>query len=1098
MMAGLSAETQTSALGTALAALQGLLDSANAIDEALLKAYQQGLGEVAMLASESGYTGLESICLLFQDYLDRVSVQETALTEALRDWPALVLRYLNPSEPETCIEALLAHLQQALWEPPLLPEDAAVLRELLIAERPRPPEETQVSQQAAEQKDSGGKGSAQVPPAVAELIPVLLEEVPLLHEALERFLKTWQSTEGDPAALSESVEDCSEDFHRFAEALESLGFQGLAQVIQQLCSNLETLATTQAPYSPALGKLLAEWRELVQAYLNDPYAPAASQGLRRWLEQEAWPLPLREEQAQALEDLLLAPDFSELEAQEAEQPTRSLEATPEAVSLEIPEDVNPELLKALLQELPVPSRTLSEAMLKLSNGQGSLETIRVAQRMAHTLKGAGNTVGVRGIANLAHQMEDILSALSKAEKLPAPPLAQSLLNAADCLEAMGEALRGLGDPPENAQAVLQEILDWANRIEREGLPEEAISHTAPPAEPEGAEMSSPAAPQEAAPSQPVSVDLIDRLLRQGGESMIQGAQIQELVRQIDERMQMMHQAFKRLQQLGDDLERLIEIEDLNVHQSLGEQFSEFDALEMDQYNELHTTSRMLVEAATDAQQIGAVIDDQLQQLENLLLVQERLHRETQELVFSARMVPIGTIAPRLQRSVRQTCRMTGKQADLQLSGMDTLMDSTVLNELLHALMHILRNAVDHGIEPPEVRVAQGKPPTGIIQLDFQREGNSIRVRCQDDGAGFDYAAIRQAAERQGLLEPGQEVTEEMLHHFLLQPNFTTREKVTQTSGRGVGLDVVYNQVVAQGGSLRLKSEAGKGTQIELRIPVSLISTHALLVGVQDRVVAISDRGIERILHPSDGEQRTLGGQRMLRLGEQFYPLKDLETALRLPPATPSDNKPILLVRTRSGINGVLVQEVRTGTDLVIKEFGPYVPRVRGLLGATILGDGTVTPVLDLPELIAHAQSSPVQVEIPSQAESDSAASDQPLALVVDDSLSARRALVEVLEDAGYAVQVARDGMEAVQVIETKRPQIVLTDLEMPRMNGIELATHLRAHRETADVPMIMITSRSTEKHRRRALEAGINAYLTKPFSEDQLFTEIERLLQGAA
>jgi chemosensory pili system protein ChpA (sensor histidine kinase/response regulator) len=404
--------------------------------------------------------------------------------------------------------------------------------------------------------------------------------------------------------------------------------------------------------------------------------------------------------------------------------------------------------------------------------------------------------------------------------------------------------------------------------------------------------------------------------------------------------------------------------------------------------------------------------------------------------------------------------------------------------------------VDHGIESATERSAAGKPVNGNIWLDFLRDGNNILVRCRDDGAGFDFEVIRRTALRRGLVEPEQVVSDEELKNMLLMPNFSTRSEVTQTSGRGVGLDVVYSHIVSQGGSLVLNSVAGEGCTTEMRLPLSLISTHALLVRLQDQVVAVADRGIEQILHAADGTQRELGGQIAFWVDKQVYPLKPLEEILQLAPDRRTSQRasmPVLLVNTRAGVTAVPVQEILSGTDLVVKEFGRYVPRLPGIIGATILGDGAITPVLDLPELMSSFRRPVEQTMATTLVKTEQEGRCLPMALVADDSLSARKALIQVMEDAGYEVRAARDGMEAVQAIEAKQPDIVLVDMEMPRMNGIELTAHLRARPETADLPVIMITSRSTAKHRRQAEVAGVNVYLTKPFLDDELLDHVARL-----
>ncbi len=952
--------------------------------------------------------------------------------------------------------------------------------------------------------------NADLPPQIAELVMVLQDELPLVDESLEKLLQVEMSSSDLPAARQEAAELYADYLDRFADAAESVGFLGLRQVVAIMRENLDILVMQPRPFSDDESELLASWSAYASLYLSDPYGTQSCQSLIDWLNAPQWPRPLVTEPSQALLALLQAPTLLELEL-EPDLPARPRQATTEQASLTLPDDVNQQVLEALLQELPIQTQTFSQAIQNLIAG-GALEDVKVAQRTAHTVKGASNTVGVPGLANLTHHLEDILAALAKQEALPHSTLALSLMNAADCLETMCESLCGMGEPPDNAQAMLQEVLDWANRIDREGLPEaDAEAPPTPPDSTAETEQSTVSAETVAVQSGPstaacnapapaaktrVAIDLVDDLLRLGGETIILGGQVHEQVRRISARVRSMEIEFERLQQLGGELERLIDIRDLSSERSGQDGSSQFDPLEMDQYNELHTTSRMLVEAATDARQMGGMVKDKLHRLDTMLLTQERLQREAQETVLSARMVPINTVLSRLQRSVRQTCRLTGKQVQLQVSGADTLMDGEVLNELIDPLMHVLRNAVDHGIEPVAQRTAVGKPDSGTIQLDFLREGNNILVRCRDDGAGLDYPAIRRAAETRGLLEPGKAVLEEELRDLLLMPNFSTRSKASQTSGRGVGLDIVYSHVVSQGGSLALKSETGKGSSTELRLPVSLISTHALLVRVRGQVMAVADRGIERILHTDDGVWRTLGDQLSFQMDDGIYPLRQLEHILRLeqnPQADQPASMPVLLVRTRTGISAVAVQEVLAGTDLVVKEFGCYLPRLPGIVGATILGDGTVTPVLDLPEMMSAARGNTLKTPLAMALAADEveqAAPALPLALVVDDSLSARRALAQVMADAGYEVREARDGHEAVQQVEGQCPDIVLADMEMPRMNGIELTAHLRAHQETAELPVIMISSRSTAKHRQQAESAGVDIYLTKPFQDDQLLDHV--------
>jgi chemosensory pili system protein ChpA (sensor histidine kinase/response regulator) len=1084
------------------------------VDIPTLDSYLKTLDDLCERAGKLEYTGLQSACLCLaenvRNLLGSAQQLDDPLRSVLENWPELLLNYLATPGDEGIARSLIEQLQLPVWDIPLPAEDAEMIEILLAGERP--PAGITAGDDRFEVADEGGcpgseplpaeestKGDkdldAELPTQIHDLTAMLIEELPLLEEPL---LKLIEMEPGSDSQGWEAAFEVYDDYlERFGEATASIGFAGLHRVVTLMRENLGLLVVLGRALSPREKELLLSWRGHAFNYLNNPCNQSTGQALLEWLQDSAWPMPLAAEETTGLLSTLQAPEFPAAEEEE-ETETRPQRATAEDVEIRLPEDVNMDLLDAMLQELPNQTETFSAAIQNLIQG-GSMEDINVAQRMAHTLKGAANTVGVSGIPTLTHHLEDILVALAKQRVLPPPPLSQALMDAADCLEAMGEVLCGISEVPDNAQKVLQELLDWANRIDREGLPSESlesqVSESRPNAPPSAGSEGEPPGPQQnPAPKSSLKTELVDNLLRMGGETIILSGQVKEQVRQIEQRIRAMQSEFARIHQLGGELERLIDIRDLS-HNRQQQTSSAFDSLEMDQYSELHTTSRMLVEAATDAHQIGSMVAAQLGRLDKMLLTQERLNHELQETVLNARMVPIKTVVPRLQRSVRQTCRLTEKQAELHITGTDTLMDSEVLTKLVDPLMHVLRNAVDHGIEAPTERKAAGKSELGNIWLDFQRDGNNILVRCRDDGTGLDFTAIRATAERRGLVQSDQTVTDDELKNMLLIPNFSTRSEVTQTSGRGVGLDVVYSHIINQGGSLTLKSTAGGGCTTEMRLPLSLISTHALLIRLRDQIVAVADRGIEQILHATDGTPRELAEQDVFWVEDQVYHFKPLDEILQQAPdcrTATRDSMPVLLVNTRTGINAVPVQEILRGSDLVVKEFGRYVPRMPGILGATILGDGAVTPVLDLPELMSGVHRPPDQMT-DTAVVVDQALSSLPLALVVDDSLSARKALVQIMEDAGYEVREARDGMEAVQLVEARRPDIVLADMEMPRMNGIELTAHLRTRRETADLPVIMITSRSTAKHRRQAEAAGVDVYLTKPFLDDELLDQVAGL-----
>jgi len=1052
-----------------------------------------------------------------QETLAALTVEETAPAAVTEPTPEIpqeipVAAPLESPELETGI------IKQALEFPVETVSDTQLttLREetgfVAETEEPEPldePEETAETEEPEELDEPGSPVTPFAPDAAQqELLEILCEEIAQIAEATTEALAVVSAADSTPEARAEAWSGYTEYLERLGEASASINLIGLQQACVYLYTNLLELAAQDGPLQPEQQRVVDTWPALALSYLRAPADRSTCEALIQHLQETHWPQPLAAADATALSDLLLAP---KLVTEEAEVEARPQQAQPSDVSLELPADVNQDLLDGLLQELPQQAADFSTAIQRLAAGDGQLADVEVARRIAHTLKGAGNTVGVRGIATLTHHMEDILQALSKHGVLPNRPLADTLLNAADCLETMSEALLGMSAPPPQALTVLQTVLDWANRIDRAGVP--ASDEIPPPATAQPEPPAPATQPPETAlaPQQPtasttepalrVSAHLVDNLLRLVGESIILTGQVQERIRKTIDQTRAVAAQNRLFQSLTAELEQLVDVRNVSSPLSKSIQRGDFDPLELEQYNELNTVTHRLVETAIDAREMNRTVEDNLVLLDSLLVDQGRLHRDSQEAVLRTRMVPIQTVVPRLQRSVRQTCRLVDKEAELVVRGADTPMDSNVLNNMVDPLMHILRNAVDHGIESPHQRQRLGKPQAGRIELHFMREGNNIAIHCRDDGAGLDLAAIRRTAEERGLLAPDKPLEPDELARLILLPGFSTRGSATQTSGRGIGMDMVYSRLLDMKGSLRIQTEAGKGCLMELRLPVTLISTHALLLRVRDQIYALSDRGIEQILYSGAGKIQTLGKVTTYRLGNDIHELTSLESLLNLQQDRREHDRgmsPVLLVREEAGgLRAVLVQEVLDSRDLVVKSMGQYIPTLPGIVGATILGDGSVAPVLDLPELLrARTAGQRLPTAAVQSAKSAAVVPHRQIVLAVDDSLSARRSLAQFVQDAGFEVRTARDGLEAIEIINNKLPDLVLADLEMPRMNGLELTAHLRANQTTHGLPVIMITSRSTAKHRHEAEAVGVDTYLTKPFMEDDLLEQIHRLLHA--
>lgn len=936
----------------------------------------------------------------------------------------------------------------------------------------------------------------------SELWQVLAQELPELERELAEALAAARGSR-------EAAEHYIDLLGRLGLASEAIGLEPFCMFIERLAECVRGNVERVEGLSDDDVAVLGELPLLLRSYFGSPGVPAPGAELAALLVRPSWQNAAAEGEIEVIARMLAT---VKLVDRTAEKPKRPTVATPADVSLVLPRDLNEELFEGLVSELPIQTEEFSAAVHRVADGRGFVSDIEVAKRAAHTLKGAANTVGVRGVANLTHHLEDILLALSQAEVMPGPALAEMLVAAADSLEGMSEAVLGTGPAPTDAVDVLQQVLDWANRIDREGVAVSAAAarperpaHAAAGVD-EAAESSvdtDPAAESSAPLAQQVPMvripaGLVDELLRLAGETIIATGQIRERVRTSARQAEELRDQSSIFRQIAVDLDRLVEARSDAARNQRVAGSEGFDPLEFEHYSELHMVSRRLAEAAVDAAEMGSDVVQDVATLGELVEEQGRINSVSQQTVLRTRMVPVRSVVARFHRSVRQTARLLDKQVELAVSGAEVEIDSNMLNAVVDPLMHVLRNAVDHGIEEAHERKARGKPAAGRIDLEFRREGSSIAIRCRDDGRGLDLEAIRRTGEMRGLLEPGQDVSEQELSRLILQPGFSTRQETTQVSGRGIGLDVVNSRVVELKGTVSLTSHPGEGLLIELRLPATLVSSHALLVRVGRHRVALASRGIEDIQYAAQTQFETIGSGLAYRTGDKLLPLTDLDVVLGMGDDDRRkrdriDGFPVLVVKLDTGEGrAIRVQEVIDSLDVVTKALGSYVPKIRGVAGATILGDGRVAPVIDLPDML-KAPAGSVGISHARGADADASAQVRS-ALVIDDSLSARRATAEFMRDAGFDVRTAIDGMEAVSMLGKWRPDIVLVDLEMPRMNGIEFTTYVRGHDTLKDIPVVMITSRSTDKHRRLAGSSGVDLYFTKPFNNDELRAGIESML----
>jgi chemosensory pili system protein ChpA (sensor histidine kinase/response regulator) len=600
----------------------------------------------------------------------------------------------------------------------------------------------------------------------------------------------------------------------------------------------------------------------------------------------------------------------------------------------------------------------------------------------------------------------------------------------------------------------------------------------------------------------VSSQLLEDLVNLAGETSISRGRVEEQVSELGQLFGDMQSTIERLQSQVRRLDIATEAQILFRRERAETAGAEgFDPLEMDRYSQLQQLSRSLVESASDILDIKRTLSEKTRDLETVLIQQSRINSQLQEGLMRSRMVPFASILPRIRRVVRQVASELDKNVELELGKMEGELDRGILERVVAPLEHMLRNAVDHGIESREQRRAAGKPETGRIRIDVSREGGDVLLALSDDGAGVNIAAVRRKAIERGLMAPEAPLGDHEITQFILHSGFSTAEKVTQISGRGVGMDVVSSEIRQMGGSLEIQSTPGKGSRFVIRLPFTVSVSRSLMVNVGtdtyalplntvEGVVRMPARDMARYTGP-DAELLSYAGQSyaVRHLGELLYPGEQVDVG------DLEENVPVVLVRAGGQALAVEVGRLVGAREIVVKGLGPQFGAVPGLSGATVLGDGSVVLILDIPAMLRadSARGTQSSVEL-ARTEAAPQAERPPLVMVVDDSVTVRKVTTRFLEREGMRVITAKDGAEAMVMLQEQVPDLMLLDIEMPHMDGFEVLSKLRLSDALRQLPVIMITSRTGDKHRERALSLGANMYLGKPYQESVLLEHIGRLL----
>ncbi len=959
-----------------------------------------------------------------------------------------------------------------------------------------------------------------------ELVDLLVTELTSIVEAELDY-----PVEGDAELDQRRLQDYQIHSENIGNAAAVIGLVGLSDCCRHMSNNfilmIERQKSSPDEQRPDIDTVatIRLWSMQLLNYLqhleDEETTLQTVEELIEFLQSPHWPEPISAPEIETITERFA---HSHVVLDDCQGETETIQADAEMVSLQGANDLRSELVEGFLLELPIQIQEFSNAIIAFVKTRESAY-LQLAQRVAHTIKGAANVVSVKGVANLMHYSEEILHAISKGKARLSTELLQLIQDASDCLETMGEYLLDMGEEPLDSLSVLQRLIDFNQAPTKEIAP-------TPPPDQESRQIDTLPPESVIAPSQQPITDsgsilpqlrvpdqLISDLLRLAEESFISNTRVQSQTQQLRNDLTQIANFHQQLLKMVQSLEQQIDINSVFTQNTGPVSPNKFDPLELEHYNELHSFSHRLLEIATDSAELVAEVRSNLDQFNLQNLEQSKLNRENQQLLLRTRMVEINSLASRFHRCVRQTSRLTGHPARLTILGGEILLDSRLLSELTDSIMHLLRNAVDHGVEPNSLRQAAGKDPEGNITLAFYRKEERIRIQCHDDGSGLDLEQIKTRALEQGLIS--DQANDEELKRLILTPGLSTRDKISQTSGRGIGLDIVESKIRTLNGKLDIESEKGKGTSITLTLPANLLSAQALTVSVGHSRVAIVTRGIDQIVYLSPGDLRptdtssgtlvTAETRYSYNYQNQSIPVYDFNQILSLPP---TQAQPVMLLLEQNNGNycGVVVERVLTSQEVIVKPLNRFTYKPAGVIGATISGNGIIYAVMDLSELIATMREKPQTafdiypshetaddvsddlkaIRKPHKVEEDEISDNMlPIALIVDDSLSSRRSLAQFLSDMGFATKTAKDGFEAIDLINEKVPALILVDLEMPRMNGLELTEHLRSKENTRNLPVIMITSRTTQKHRHLASAAGVNSYISKPFSEDELLHTIE-------
>jgi chemosensory pili system protein ChpA (sensor histidine kinase/response regulator) len=739
----------------------------------------------------------------------------------------------------------------------------------------------------------------------------------------------------------------------------------------------------------------------------------------------------------------------------------------------IRDDIDEQLLPIFLEEARELLPTIGSEMREWKANPADRKISQSLKRALHTLKGSARMAGAIRLGELTHLMESEIEAAIEAGPLPAG-LFEELETKLDRLSLELDRMQG-------AQHDRSLPVAESGTASYGDVPESEAPRAEPP-------LPSPAALLR------INADTLDHLINASGEVSIARSRIEAELRVVKQSLADLSESIARLRGQLREVEIQADSQLQSRASMLDEKAHDFDPLEFDRYTRLQELTRLMGESLHDATSIQQTLLRNLGETDAALLQQARISRDVQQELMRMRAVPFSTLSERLYRTVRQVARELDKRAELEIAGSQVELDRGVLDRIGAPLEHMLRNALAHGVETPAARTAAGKPESGRITITLRQEGNEIALTMSDDGAGLDLETLHQRALDKGILRHDQDVSETDLIPLIFE-GLSTAEEVTELSGRGVGMDVVRSQITSLGGRIDVATSRGRGTTFTVYLPLTLAVTQAVIVRAGSHLLALSAAMVEQVLRAKADDMALLYEKKAVTSQDRAYPLHYLQHLLGAGAEVGiQDYNTVLLLRSGAQRVAVHVDELVANQEIVVKNIGPQLSRLPGVAGATVLADGSIALIVNPVQLAQRAATASRPIGAAPAAVAPVPA--RPVIMVVDDSLTVRKVTGRLLEREGYRVLMAKDGVDALEQMKDTLPDVMLVDIEMPRMDGFDLSKAVRRDPRTRAIPIIIVSSRTADKHRRHAAEIGANAFLGKPFEESDLLDHISRHLSG--